>query len=792
MFLFRRMSVLFCIPLLATGCDTTPVEVRPAQDAAPLTMAAAPAPPTCTKTWSSGVGGNWMDASRWVPNGVPGTTDEVCFTAPGTYDVLLTVPVTVYSIELGGPGVNATLEMDLPAGSLIDLVRGITVEHGSTLRVPSDGQVTIQASPLGSSLTNYGTIEVFNSCACGGTVAELDFNQIGNAGRMELEAPMTVRAGYWQNSAGVLITRGTESIDHVPSGLATVQFYVGGGSSIQGSAEVHTPVVRWTGGTIGTTGHGRSVVQAWDGIDVDEIGTHSGQLDAGLVGAFLDVRLGTLGSSATLQLRVPSPPSEVWLLEQPGAPMVNNGTIEIVTEPNATTDVLIFSDFTNRGTLEALGTGRLQVRGLNPPLELANEGQLLTTDADIVATGATRITNSGGIHSSGAAALLVNGDSHFIAEAGSTASIPMVLEGARLSGTGDVASVTSIGGTVAPGSPSGTLSATEVDLDPNSELEINVSGGRSGSYGRLEVAGEMSYGGSLRIVNPGTNQPGRCGDVITPITHVASGQTGTFLSHSGLTVTPQYGWRVQPLLDSLVVAGHAFDPAPLTLTRSHFALREGGAADQMHVCLGPLAPNSDVAVKIGSRLGQLNRHPPLIYRSGNWRLPQSLWVAALDDARVEGPHSDTLFVSSDVSSPAYPNGLRLALPVSIEDNDGSADLELVFHNAPAATTVGSSVEVVFRLTNHGPTLSTGATFTLDPQGTGTLDFVGDFAVVCSEDAAGLLTCAVGALAAGTTIDVAFTFDAIAVGSVTLHGSVDGVQIDPVPSNNSDGTTITIN
>jgi len=62
----RTCSLL--ISLLTFGC---------------LAASAASAQAACTKTWKGG-NGNWGAASEWSPEGVPGSSDGVCITAPAT------------------------------------------------------------------------------------------------------------------------------------------------------------------------------------------------------------------------------------------------------------------------------------------------------------------------------------------------------------------------------------------------------------------------------------------------------------------------------------------------------------------------------------------------------------------------------------------------------------------------------------------------------------------------------------------------------------------------------------
>ena len=77
----------------------------------------------------------------------------------------------------------------------------------------------------------------------------------------------------------------------------------------------------------------------------------------------------------------------------------------------------------------------------------------------------------------------------------------LVLRNATLRGFGQVGHVTSIGSTIEPGWPIGTLSAASVTLDAASELVIEIADTMPGSFDQLAVAGNVVYGGSLRLIH---------------------------------------------------------------------------------------------------------------------------------------------------------------------------------------------------------------------------------------------------------------------------------------------------
>ena len=182
----------------------------------------------------------------------------------------------------------------------------------------------------------------------------------------------------------------------------------------------------------------------------------------------------------------------------------------------------------------------------------------------------------------------------------------------------------------------------------------------------------------------------------------------------------------------------------------------------------------------------------MTFDTATWRLPQTISVAAIDDATVEPLHTDTLaysFVSADA---AYNGPAVKITPVTITDNDGDTDLEIVLQNAPAAVTVGSVFEIVLRVTNHGPTLSTGARLIVDPQGATNVAFEQAFGATCSADAAGVLTCDVAGQAVGAQNTIAIVYRANAAGNVTFDATIVSEQPDSNVVNDSVIAAVVVN
>lgn len=86
-----------------------------------------------TIIWIDG-SGNWNTATAWNADAVPGSSDDAVLSAPGSYTVSITTPITVASIavsdgsatvSVNDPGQTVTVAGELADGGvlLVDLVR---------------------------------------------------------------------------------------------------------------------------------------------------------------------------------------------------------------------------------------------------------------------------------------------------------------------------------------------------------------------------------------------------------------------------------------------------------------------------------------------------------------------------------------------------------------------------------------------------------------------------------------------------------------------------------------------
>jgi hypothetical protein len=173
---------------------------------------------SCTDTWygpgggpGSGQTGDWGTATNWSSDVVPGTGDNVCITAPGTYTVTLTSEdtnggPTVNSLTLGAGSGAQTQELDVLGQDFYNgsheatPFTALTLTSAST--VTSTGELVIEATDTG----------VSNGGGPVGGSAQLIASSLTNAGLMVSEfdgGPNT----YNPQLQGVLTNTATGTID---------------------------------------------------------------------------------------------------------------------------------------------------------------------------------------------------------------------------------------------------------------------------------------------------------------------------------------------------------------------------------------------------------------------------------------------------------------------------------------------------------------------------------------------------------------------------------------------------
>ena len=143
-------------------------------------------------------------------------------------------------------------------------------------------------------------------------------------------------------------------------------------------------------------------------------------------------------------------------------------------------------------------------------------------------------------------------------------------------------------------------------------------------------------------------------------------------------------------------------------------ISEAGVADTYRVHL-TRQPASDVTISInaGAQASVVSPGPTLTFTNSNWNLPQTVTVTAVNDAAVEGTHTDTITHSATSGDSLY-NGIGVpAVTASITDNDGP---QLVVTHTGGNTTVteGNSTDTFTIRLSQIPTGGNNVNITLVP------------------------------------------------------------------------------
>jgi uncharacterized repeat protein (TIGR01451 family) len=111
---------------------------------------------------------------------------------------------------------------------------------------------------------------------------------------------------------------------------------------------------------------------------------------------------------------------------------------------------------------------------------------------------------------------------------------------------------------------------------------------------------------------------------------------------------------------------------------------------------------------------------------------------------------------------------------------------------PAGVPVGSPVTTTFTVSNAGPDPATGVRLTVQLPAAATVVSLVPAAGACTvTGTAPVVTCVLGGLASGNSVDVAITATAAKAGSLVMSGFVVGDQPDPSPADNSATKTIAV-
>jgi hypothetical protein len=261
----------------------------------------------CTDSWKAPVSGVWGAGSNWSTGQIPGGTDDVCITLPGTYTVTI-APWSlgtadpnnnggnVHAITLGAASGSGTQTLAIVGqGSasnsneqvntvFLDVAAPSTItSHGNLVLDSTNGGSTLPgnasggyAALVGAGFANYGTIET-QSQALSNKLA--DFTQLEAAVVNEPHASVHVVSGQLQedaitNQGSFVVSPGAsmtvvplQGVYGEPASFADYGTLVNGGSIL---ANQTAGTVTWT--QAGAAVKGNEIVLGGGAILVDRSG----------------------------------------------------------------------------------------------------------------------------------------------------------------------------------------------------------------------------------------------------------------------------------------------------------------------------------------------------------------------------------------------------------------------------------------------------------------------------------------------------------------------------------------
>ncbi len=160
----------------------------------------------------------------------------------------------------------------------------------------------------------------------------------------------------------------------------------------------------------------------------------------------------------------------------------------------------------------------------------------------------------------------------------------------------------------------------------------------------------------------------------------------------------------------------------ITQSGGSTTVAEGGPIDYFSVAFsGPTAPTSPVTVTL-SRLGtQINAPSPatLTFNNLNWKVPQTVFLTAFNDAVSEGVHGDAVTFSTASADGTF-NVLAVPnLPVTIYDNDSASAGGVILiteTNGSTRLVEGGIADTIYVSLLRAPTATVTLTPTLTPTG----------------------------------------------------------------------------
>ncbi|HEV2851265.1 MAG TPA: SdrD B-like domain-containing protein [Thermoanaerobaculia bacterium] len=167
---------------------------------------------TSAVQWINPAGGSWKTAANWSTGRVPGPTDIVRITLPGSYTVTLNGNTTVSSLRLGSSGTDPVLWINgSDAGSHTTLTVNGDLTSNGTIRLESrNAGYTSSLTVTQGTFVNQGVLEV-NQGSGGARVVSANLR---NQGTLRLNVSLTLDkdGGVYTNEGAITIAAGQQLV----------------------------------------------------------------------------------------------------------------------------------------------------------------------------------------------------------------------------------------------------------------------------------------------------------------------------------------------------------------------------------------------------------------------------------------------------------------------------------------------------------------------------------------------------------------------------------------------------
>jgi len=210
-------------------------------------------------------------------------------------------------------------------------------------------------------------------------------------------------------------------------------------------------------------------------------------------------------------------------------------------------------------------------------------------------------------------------------------------------------------------------------------------------------AGGGDFEFRLNVLPGDVNQSGRVGNIDTNKVIAAGGSAPGNPKYSTMLDVNGSGQIGNIDTNQVIARGGAAlptgEPANVLIveTGGSTSVAEGGATDTYALVLTS-APNANVTISLGpdSQVTAVDQANPanafVTFTPGNWSVPQTVLVRAVDDSLVEGPHTGTISQAITTTDARYA-GIHLHNVVAgITDNDAKGGL-LPVMSVPSAQAV---------------------------------------------------------------------------------------------------------